>query len=356
MTKFLLLGQVKDLQSGVYILESINELGHEEKYVDIRQLCEEHGVKPAQEIILKEIDELNYDPDIIIVLKGLELSLPTLKAIKDKYPDAKLTNWYFDIKAVGTNLWENQSFFPAIELYDFFFCSLRGVATKLQEKGFQNALYVGEACYPPMHEEQDMNHFQETKYGEDISFIGNLGYHDIHKDRLKILSQVLKEGFNMKIWGGVMGEMKLIPLAIRGRLAGEQVINERHSMVCQSSLINLGLDAMPDLEGSMSARIYRIMCAGGLYLSSPTKGIGDFFKINYKDDPITADLEVVVFHDQNDLIKKLDFLLEHDDIRESIRRNGQKVVLEKHKFTDRIEEIIKITKGEIEWNKKPTMK
>ena len=102
--KFLLLGQVKDLQSGVYILESIAELGHEEQYVDIREIAERAGVVPGQEEILTQIDELNYDPDIIIVLKGLELSLDTLKTIKAKFPTAKLVNWYFDIKAVGQNL------------------------------------------------------------------------------------------------------------------------------------------------------------------------------------------------------------------------------------------------------------
>ena len=354
--KFLLLGQVKDLQSGVYILESIAELGHEEQYVDIREIAERAGVVPGQEEILTQIDELNYDPDIIIVLKGLELSLDTLKTIKAKFPTAKLVNWYFDIKAVGQNLWENTSFYPAIELYDFFLCSLSGVATKLREKGFKNVFHVGEACFPPLHGEQELNHFQEQKYGEDISFIGNLGYVNIHTDRLKILSQVIKDGFNIKIWGGVVGEMKSIPLAIRQVLAGQQVINERHSQVCQSSLINLGLDAMPDLEGSMSARIYRVMCSGGLYLSSPTKGLRNLFKINLKDEPVTADLEVVVFHDAQDLTDKLDFLLEHDDIRRAIAKNGQKAVLDKHKFTDRIEEIIQITKGEIEWKEKPTMK
>lgn len=344
--KFLLLGQVKDLQSGVYIIESIEELGHKCEYVDIREIVERVGVQTGQEVILNEVAELNFDADIIIVLKGLELSPKTLETLKVMYPNAKLVNWYFDIKAVGINLWENETFLPVINLYDCFLCSLKGVAEKLQKKGFDNVYHVGEACYPPLHGEQHMNHFQKEKYGEDIAFIGTLGYVNIHPDRMKILNRIIKEGYNVKIWGGIVGEEKSIPLDIRHARTGEGVINERHSMVCQSSLINLGLDAMPELRGSMSARIYRVMASGGLYLSTPTLGIDELFKINKKGEPITADQEVVVFHDQNDVIEKLDFLLEHDDIRESIAKNGQKKVLAEHKFTDRIKEIIEVCKNE----------
>jgi len=128
-------------------------------------------------------------------------------------------------------------------------------------------------------------------------------------------------------------------------MSGEAVINERHSIVCQSSLINLGLDAMPELEGSMSARLYRVMCAGGLYLSTPTKGIEKLFKINKKGDKINEEQELVVFYDENDLIEKIDFLLENEKIRKQIAINGQKKVLSEHTFTDRIKKLIKLVEG-----------
>jgi len=339
MKKVLILGQMKDLQSGIYIVETLEAMGKEVSFVDTREICDDKGIVPGQKEIIKTFEELDFEPDLVIILKGLELSPSTLKTIKELYKDAVLTNWYFDIKVASTDIWDNEPFFKVIELYDYFFCSLRGAATKLQDKGFKNVYHVGEACFPPSHEEQNMNYFQKTKYGEDVTFCGTIGYKHIHKDRVRTLSRVLNEGFNMKIWGEIVGEPKTIPLNVRHVMSGTEVINERHAMACQSSLINLGLDAMPELDGSMSARIYRVMCAGGLYLSTATKGIEDFFKVNKKGEEITAEQELVVFYNDDDLVRKLDFLLEHDDIRNSIRLNGQKKVISDHKFSNRLKEI-----------------
>lgn len=340
--KWMILGQIKDLQTGIYIVNTVEEMGDECAYVDIRQLSEIHGINNAQKIILEKIDELDYTPDVIIVLKGLEMTLKTLQGVRDKFPKAILTNWFFDVKLAGVDIWDNDKFYPALKLYDYFFCSLGGVAEKLKESGFENVHHVGEGCYPPLHGEQYMNSFQEKKYGEDIAFIGTIGLNFAHKNRIQYLQKIVKEGFNIKIWGGIAGEAKSIPLDIRHSMTGDSVVNERHSMVCQSTLVNLGIDQDPTLNASWSARLYRIMCSGGLYLSTPTKGLENYFKINKRDEPITEDQDLVVFYNEADLIEKIDFLLENEEIRKKIAENGKKKVLAEHTFKDRINDIMKI--------------
>jgi len=344
--KILILGQMKDLQTGVYIVQSVEELGYEAGFVDIRTIVEDFGVVEGQKKILKELNKLDFTPDIIITLKGLEMNLDTLKEIKKKYPKAKFTNWFFDVFLADKKIWENVDYKETLEFYDYYFCSLKGVADKLQEYGFKNAVHVGEACFPPLHGEQHLNHFQEKKYGEDIAFIGSIGMLGIHKNRVKYLEKIANEGFNIKIWGSIIGESKSIPLIVRSKMTNASVINDQHSQVCQSSLINLGIDQDPSLDESWSARLYRVMCSGGLYLSVATKGLENHFKINKKDDEITTNQDLVVFYSEDDLVKKLDFLLEHDEIREAIAKNGQKTVIAKHKFTDKLKEIIKIVEGE----------
>lgn len=69
------------------------------------------------------------------------------------------------------------------------------------------------------------------------------------------------------------------------------------------------------------------------------------FYTNQRDGPITDKQEIVVYHNGDDLIKKLDFLLEHDELREKIAKNGQKAVLAKHKFTDRLKEMLEVIKN-----------
>jgi len=335
---FLILGAFEDGQTGLYIADSIDQLKDGVRFIDIRLLLRLHKEK-AQQIILDKINGFDYTPDVILVLKGLELTMDTLKKIREKFPKAKLVNWFFDVYLGDKKIWEHTEYAEFIKMFDYFFCSLKGVADKLNECGFDNAHYLDEACLVEAHEPQYMNNFQKKKYGEDISFCGSIGY-IAHTNRIPILYKLLSEGFNVKIWGDIVTDAKSIPFDVRDALRGVPAVNEKHSMVCQSSLINLGIDQDPDLERSFSARLYRVMCAGGLYLTTYTKGLEDMFKINKKGEPITEDQELVVFYDKDeDLVPICDFLLKNDDIREVIAENGRVAVTNKHKFIDRIKEM-----------------
>jgi len=342
MKNILVLGYMADLQTGMYIVESAERLGNNVEFIDIRVLSNMHGSQNSQKIILHDVDIVENKPDIIIVLKGLELAPETIKAIKLLYPKATLVNWFFDIYIGQQKIWDAKFYFPTIKLFDYYFCSLKGVANKLKDRGLNNVYCIREACNLDFHGEQYMNAFQKKKYGSDIAFAGSMGFHNIHHNRIKTLDAIIKSGSDIKIWGNIIGESKSIPISIRRHMVGVSAVNETHAMVCQSSLINLGLDAIPELYGSMSARIYRVMCAGGLYLSTATKGIDELFKINKKGEEITSDQDLVVFYDDNDLINKIDFLLENNDIRESIANNGKEKVLCEHKFTDRIKEMVEM--------------
>lgn len=348
--KVLVLGNMADLQTGPYIAESFKELKNKVAVLDIRNVVKILGREEGQKRVVSESQESNlgWCPELIVVMKGLELEHETVEAVKKNNPNAVLVNWFFDVYLQDKPIWEREDYFPTLKLYDYYFCSLKGVADKLNELGFNNAKYLDEACFPPWNKEVYMNAFQEKKYGEDISFCGSLGMIKQHKMRLETLTKLADEGFNLKIWGDVICDWKHIPQQLKMFIASKSVVNEDHSKVCQASLINLGIDQDVNIDMGHSARVYRVLCAGGLYLSNATKGLDRMFKVNKKGEPITADQEIVLYYDLNDLIDKCDFLLEHEDIRKSIAKNGQRLVLEKHKFTDRVKELLEIIekKGE----------
>lgn len=345
MTSILILGNMTDSQTGIYILKACKDISSNVSAIDIRRIIQEVEAHKTQKVILDEILELKYIPDIIIVMKGTELTINTLMEIRKLFPNATLVNWFFDKYLADKPIWETTSFFPALEQYDFFFCSLKGVSDKLNEIGFKNAYYIDEACDLDYHQEQYLNYYQEKKYGEDVSFVGTIGLAKQHANRIPLLSLIAKEGFRLKIWGEIACEMKYVPPNLRELHTKTAVINEYHSMVVQSSLVNLGIDQDPTLENGWSARLYRTLCAGGLYLSTPTKGLESMFNINKKGEQITGNEDLVVFYDENDLITKLDFLLERDDIRKSIALNGQKKVIEHHSFPVRMKEMMEAIKN-----------
>ena len=144
--KILVLGNMRDLQTGLYIVQSIEELGHYAEFIDTRALVVDNGIQPGQALILKEIKEADFVPDIIIVLKGLEMTYETTKAVKEMFPKAKFTNWFFDVYLANAKIWKNDKFAKVIKLYDYFMCSLKGVADHMQIAGFKNAIHIPEAC------------------------------------------------------------------------------------------------------------------------------------------------------------------------------------------------------------------
>jgi len=334
-----ILGNFSDSQTAIYVLNSFRELKYRTSGTDIRKIMEDKGVEGTQTIVIKELESLDFKPDMILILKGLELKLETIKHFREMYPKVKIINWFFD-KYLGTKpIWETDEYFDTLSEYDIFYCSLKGVADKLVEKGFNNVKFLDEACYPDFHGETYMNSFQRRKFNSDISFIGTIGFNLQHPLRIPILNRVIKEGFNIKIYGDFVCDPKLVK-TISEVSSKERMINDRHSIVCQSSLINLGIDQDESIESGYSARLFRVLCCGGFYLTNYTKGLENYFKINLIDKPITEDQELVVYYSENDLINKLDYLLEHNELREKIAKNGQKIVMEKHKFTDRIKSMM----------------
>ena len=334
----LILTNMRDNQTGHYLVKTMSKHAFDVTGIDIRSIVIEEP-EQSQYIIKQEIDEIPVTPSIIIVTKGMELDLQTLTYIKNKFPKASLVNWFYDVYFGDKPIWEQTEWYPWFNLFDHFFCSLKGVATKMNELGFDNFKFLDEACYIPAHKEVVCNAFQKKKYGNDLSFIGTIGL-PMHKNRTEILEKLVEEGYNIDIWGQIACPEKLVSRNLLAKHKKQMVINEQHSLVCQNTLINIGIDQNVDIDLGYSARIFRVMCSGGLYLSPYITGIEKVFKINSESDELDDTQEIVVFYNENHMIKVIDELLENDDLRNTIASNGQKCVKEHHTFDNRIIEMI----------------
>lgn len=342
--KVLILGYFGDMQTGIYIMEAMKKFAHDVAAVDTRRIIQDVGTDESQKIILEEIEDLKINPDVILVLKGLELHPDTLEIIKKKYPEATTVNWLFDKYVGGMEVWKNKQYIEFIKQFDYFLCSLKGTSDRLKNVGLTNTYWLPEATSLEYNGRTYLNHFQQEKYGEDISFVGTLGLVEFHKYRLPVLKQIAKEGYRMKIWGEIACDWRLIPNEIRNYHMTESAINEKHSKVVQCSKINLGIDQDHKLELGQSARMYRVMSAGGFYFTNYVPKLETMFKINKDGELPTDDLDLVVYYSYEDLLNKLDWLLENNEIREKIAMNGMKKVIENHTFTHRCEKLLNMIK------------
>lgn len=103
-------------------------------------------------------------------------------------------------------------------------------------------------------------------------------------------------------------------------------------LVFHDSKINLNI-TLRSIKSGIPLRCMDIMGAGGFLLTNFQADLLNYF---------IPDEDFVYYEDENDLIHKIDYYLEHDDKRQQIAANGHRRVLENHSFEKCLTEIFSI--------------
>jgi len=329
MTNILLACPMKDEQSGAYLHDSLINMGHRVAFFDWRHIAKDLGEKEMNKIFIKAVTELK--PEVTIIIKGLGIKGETINAAK-KVHDHPIVGWIFDVTLSGTLIKDVPSYIDFIKTLDIFYTIDETALEELKALGI-NAKWLSEGCHQPSHKEQVLNFIQKKKYGADVVFLGGVG--TIHPNREKLLSRIHEEGFDFKLYGEMNYENGTEPIWVKDHHTGYAAINEYHSLVCNSSKIVIGIDGWPDRNKSYSARLYRTLCPGGFFLTTHTKGLEEDFVPGEHLD---------TFKNEDEMIEKILKYLNDDELREKIAKKGQKLVLDKHNFSDRLDIILKDSK------------
>ena len=77
-------------------------------------------------------------------------------------------------------------------------------------------------------------------------------------------------------------------------------------------------------------RLFEALCSGSMLMTDHADGLDDFFK----------DGESLVVYDDGNLADLAGYYLNHPDERERIAETGRRLVLEKHTYDHRVEQIM----------------
>lgn len=102
------------------------------------------------------------------------------------------------------------------------------------------------------------------------------------------------------------------------------------SCVYRDSKINLNI-TLHCIESGACLRIFEVMAAGGFLISNYQKELEELF---------VPGKEIVLFHNEEELLQLVDYYLQHEDEREEIARNGQRKVMAYHSFHVKLDKII----------------
>lgn len=106
-------------------------------------------------------------------------------------------------------------------------------------------------------------------------------------------------------------------------------------LIFHNSKINLNI-TLRSIKSGIPLRCMDIMGAGGFLL---TNFQADFLKF------FTPDEDFVYYEDEADMLRKIDYYLEHEDKRKAIAENGHRRVAENHSFEKCLTEILNIVLG-----------
>ena len=285
---------LKDKQTGIYIKEGFEELGHNVVAIN------DPRVFPGPEQILILAGE--YKPDFIFIAKDPRYNSVIEQLTKNNI----VVMWNVDVRYDINDFLSTCG--PLYKHCQLKFTIEKGNLDKYKKAGIENIYWLSEGASPKWHNKTPFTSEDISKYSADVSFAGNiLGFQEGRKE----LIDKLKQFSRFKHFNGVF--------------------NLDHNKMCQLSKINIGHSGWPKVELSMSARDYRIMAAGGFLLTNHVDGIENWFEIGKMCD---------TYMSSDDCIEKVKYYLEHPELRLKIAEYGYKIVHEKHKFSDRLKEVI----------------
>ena len=311
-----------------YIHNSLIDMGHNVAIYDPREVIRNIGTEKMQFHFTENLELLQ--PDLTIVLKGLEFTKETIQQAK-KVCKNPIVNWIFDVTLAGTMVEKAEWYTDMIKEYTIFYTIDEDAIKPLKKLGV-NAKLLSEASHTPTYGEQILNYVQKKKFGSEVVFIGSVG--GIHDNREKLLARIHAEGIPLKIYGDVLYKENTEPEWVKECHSGYAVQNNMHSVACNSAKIVIGCDGWPHRSKSNSSRMYRTMDSGSFYLNTDTKGTNEIF---------TPGVHYDVYKDEDDLIEKIIYYLTHEEERAKIALAGQKEVQEKHQFENRLKQIIEDT-------------
>jgi spore maturation protein CgeB len=164
----------------------------------------------------------------------------------------------------------------------------------------------------------------EVAYSCDVSFVGN------HRpEREKAILELLDAGISVKVWAAAWTERARDAARAKTYFQGKELVGRDvvKAMRCSKLCLNV-IDRTNYPATNM--RFFETYACGGTPLSSRCPEM----------EPEFVDGETVAYYDDDELVTKARMLLANDPLRRTIRENGRKLALAKHRYEDRVTQIL----------------
>jgi spore maturation protein CgeB len=257
------------------------------------------------------------NPDLILILKGEEITPATLTRLKQ---NSKIVNWNPDNPLNALNA--TPDLIKAIPFYDHCYIWGKFLLPDLKRLGAQRTSYLPFAYDPELHQPRTLNNNEMKKLSSDLIFAGT---HE--SPRVEALNYLAD--FNLAIWGNHWNRLPHDhPLRKfwRGDAHGDQL-----SRVYSASRV--ALNFIREQNGSAhNMRTFEAPTCGIMLLTTRTQEQVELFG---EDDG------AAFFSSHDELRDKARYYLAHEEQRRRVAQCGREKISRGHTYADRMKQILK---------------
>lgn len=275
---------------------------------------------------VKRAVEMN--PELIFVGKGKELTPRSLREIK-KWNTSLLFNlntddFFAPRHMSNTNRWLQKS----IPIYHcLFYYKEYALRKEVLEHGAQRVEHIPMSYDPDVHRPMEMTGEEKQKYAADIVFVGNP-----EAERIGTLEKIAKAGFGLKVYGPGWNKVQVSD-TLRSCIVGRGVYAEEMAKVYCGAKVVLVFFRRGDRDLTNS-RLFEVPAIGGFMLVERNEAVLRFFE---------EGKEAECFYNDEELLKKIQYYLAHEEEREKIRAAGHKRCVDSgYSFEGRAKRILEV--------------
>ncbi len=257
-----------------------------------------------------------FCPDLVLSIKGEAVKPETIEWIKENL-GARTALWYPDDPRFFNSLVRYIA--PS---YDYIFTASERAMEMYKRIGCNNVHFLPFACEPTVHRRVKLSDEETRLYGSDICFVGTYTLR-----RGRIIKLLKKVGLKVKVWGPYWKYF------FHGVEADDGIYGTEMVKAFNAAKIVLNVHMEDDLPYKVNMRTFEATGSGAFLLTDNAYGIDNMFK---------SGEEVIVYNDNNELIKLARYYIAMKEERKRISERAQKRAYKEHTYIQRLTTLIKI--------------
>jgi hypothetical protein len=300
-------------------MQALKDLGHEINGIDTWPFSIENGGPGLLSRFLNKVGHPpdlagvnskicaiveNNSPDVLWIDKGLTIRPKTIQRVRGKNEGVAIVSYSPDDMAQPCN--QSHAYLRSIPLYDIHFTTKSFNVGELKELGGRKVCFVGNSFDPYTHRPVSVSTDEKLLFGGRVGFVG-----DYERDRAEQMLDLAKTGILVRVWGPNWGAWrKRDPNLI---VENRPLWGDDYAKAVCSFDINLCFLRKINRD-RQTTRSIEIPACGGFMLAERTEEHMELFEEGQ---------EAEFFSSSEELIEKVRFYLNHEDLRKKIAHAGR---------------------------------